>query len=213
MAEPQTPQLTTDEPARKTLAPVARNAKTPSIFRWGNASFRAALMIADGRLTDAAIAKAIGVTEVTLHKWTQHPTFQAQVDDMRERMYSQIMQRGCAVKAQRVAQLQAQLDRLLRIVAEREAAYAKAATPKAEGGAGKAVAGGQSGFLCREPRLLGKGADAKLVSVYRFDAALSKEIREILKQIAQEKGEWVEHKDVTSGGKPFKTYLMNVDDV
>jgi hypothetical protein len=39
--------------------------------------------------------------------------------------------------------------------------------------------------------------------LYNFDAALSRELREVMKQAAMECGQWTEKRDVTSGGEPM----------
>jgi hypothetical protein len=70
----------------------------------------------------------------------------------------------------------------------------------------KDVPGGGSGLLFRTVKRFGHGRDAQQVEEYRFDASLSRQICETLKQIAIEMGEWMERRDDTCG-KPYKVVL------
>lgn len=58
-----------------------------------------------------------------------------------------------------------------------------------------AVAGGSTGFITRDVKTVGSGPLAQVIDVYEFDAALSKEYREVLRQAAQELGGAFDAKD------------------
>jgi hypothetical protein len=54
----------------------------------------------------------------------------------------------------------------------------------------KSVAGGATGLLTVTWKQFGAGEERQRISEYRLDTALSAEIRAILKQVAQEVGQW-----------------------
>jgi hypothetical protein len=70
-------------------------------------------------------------------------------------------------------------ERLWRIVKERAADPAMAKVP-----------GGQSGFLLKQVKVVGTGLTPKVISEYVPDTALSKEIRALAQQAAEELGQW-----------------------
>jgi hypothetical protein len=78
----------------------------------------------------------------------------------------------------------------MRIVAERAVAMT-------------GVPGGGSGMLVRTYKTIGKGVDAVVKEEYAFDAALSRELRETLKQFSIEAGQWAEKRDLTSCNEPM----------
>jgi hypothetical protein len=169
-------------------------------FKWGPRSHQAAVLLAEDVHTSNEISAKIGINRQTLLNWLAHPQFAQRVAEMQSVMCQAIVARGAANKVRRLEKLLDQLKRIDRIIAER-AAWLEANQPD--------VPGGGSGLLSREFKRVGH----EVRETYRFDAALSKERREVLKQIAIEKGEWTEKHDMTSGGRAFKTYLMSVDEV
>ena len=66
------------------------------------------------------------------------------------------------------------------------------------------AAGGKTGLLCLDYK--GKDADR---AVYKLDAALLKEMRELEKEIAIEKGEWTEKQELSGpNGSPFAVNVI-----
>jgi hypothetical protein len=57
--------------------------------------------------------------------------------------------------------------------------------------------GGDTGLLVRDVKVIGKGEDAREVEVFKFDAALLRELRETEEQAAKELGQWTERSEVT----------------
>ena len=78
------------------------------------------------------------------------------------------------------------LHRLWRVVLER------AADPEMTG-----VPGGRSGFIARQVKAVGAGANQRIVSEYVVDVALSRELRGVLEQAAKELGQWTERQELT----------------
>lgn len=90
---------------------------------------------------------------------------------------AELMKIEVANKVWRVSRLQATLDRLDMIVADREKAFAH-------------LPGGRSGFVGGRFKMLGTGENAREVEESFFDRDLVQEMRGILEQAAKECGEW-----------------------
>lgn len=105
--------------------------------------------------------------------------------DIRESFEREMMQEGLARKAVRIQKLESLCEKLDQVMKERSADESMQEVP-----------GGKTGLIVREY----KGLD---LPVYKVDTAVIKEVRDLLKQIAIETGEWTEKKDVTSDGKPL----------
>lgn len=66
------------------------------------------------------------------------------------------------------------------------------------------IPGGPTGLLVRQMKSIGFGENNQLVEEYAFDAALNRELRETMKQAAQELGQWTEKKELTGrDGQPI----------
>lgn len=91
------------------------------------------------------------------------------------------MSKGLAVKARRVAAYKGIATRILNLIDDRAEEM------------GEEVAGGNTGLLVRDYK--GKDADQP---VYKVDTATLKELREYLKQIAIEIGDWTEKTALTT---------------
>ena len=159
-------------------------AYTGARFKWTRQTELAAVLVAEDKLTDQQIADQLGITRVTLHFWKTNPKFQARVAELVAEFRRSVLNRGIAVKANRVATLQDLERRLLMVVEERASDPSMAPVP-----------GGKSGFLVRRLKGIGRGDDYRTVEEYESDVGLSKEIREVGKQAAKECGQWVETGD------------------
>jgi hypothetical protein len=171
----------------------------PKPFKWGPVSIKAAVMLAEEKLHEE-IAAQCDVHRATILRWLSNPQFSQRVAELQAVLCQAIVARGAANKVRRLEKLLDQLACIDRIIAER-AAWFETNQPD--------VPGGGSGLLARDFKKIGH----EIREVHRFDAALSKERREVLKQIAIEKGEWTEKHDLTTAGKPFKIYLCDVSEV
>lgn len=135
----------------------------------------AALLVALDQETDEAIAAQAGVTIRQITRWKQVPLFAARVAELRAAFARSVESRGIASLQARLAALQDLYDRQQQIVAGRAGDMAT-------------VPGGASGLLVRQYKQVTK-EDYR--EEYQFDAALVREIRETMKQAAQELGQWV----------------------
>lgn len=149
-----------------------------------------------------------------LKVWSTTFGWQARLAEIAEAERQAIIARGIADKQNRVGDLQDARQRIRALI------EARAADLKDE------VPGGDTGLLVREPMLakvygtlseedgqfipLGK---SELVFKYAFDAAVLRELREVLKQAAQELGQWNEKGD-TTGEMLVREYVgIAIEDV
>ena len=150
-------------------------------FDWTKLAIDAAEMLAEGRLSAAAIAEKVGIGRTTLHRWQKDPEFAARVDELVEEFAKEAKRRGLAVLARRVAAQNDRWQRLQRVIEER------ADDPQFEN-----VAGGRTGLITVDWKTLGAGDSAQIMPIYSVDTGLLKELREHEKLAAQELGQWEE---------------------
>lgn len=96
--------------------------------------------------------------------------------------------------------------RVLRL-ADLEARYVQLIEERAAALDGK-VPGGGTGLLVQQTKIVRSGDDVEIVHEYKADTAVTKEIRDLLKQAAQELGQWTENKNVTV--KMLDEYIIEV---
>jgi len=164
----------------------------------------AARLLAEDRLTDRRIAEEIGVPAGTLSDWKRDPAFVAYVDELIRDIESQAMQILYAKKRDRIQALSDVAQRLLSIADERAAAAML--DPETRN-----IPGMKSGFMRRELKTAGSGANTHRWLVYIPDTALSGEIRATLQQIAIERGEWSEKPDKTAGASVTPLPIQRVE--
>jgi len=156
-------------------------------FKWDERRNLAAQKVAEGEQNVDEIAKACGVTRKALWEWRQHPDFAARVEQIIEEQAAKLLREGIRRKENRLRNLQARVDKMLTLIEER--------AKEMDG----EIAGGGTGLLVRDYK--GKDAD---IPIYKFDAAVVKELREHERQAAQELGEWTEKREITGkDGKPL----------
>jgi len=154
-------------------------AKNGPLFPWSKVTRRAANLIAADELTDVEIAKKLGISRMTLHRWKKHSDFVAKVQILRERLGEVAARYAVTRLARRLHDLDNLRSRLLRVMAER------AADPDIAKGPG-----GATGLVIRVCKQIGRGEHAQLVEEFLVDVALLREFRAVLKQAAIEVGQW-----------------------
>jgi hypothetical protein len=154
-------------------------ATDPKPFRWTHQKDQAAHLLALDEQTDEQIGAAAGVNAATLWRWKQHPDFAAKVQGIVATLGERSTRYAIAKRNRRIAQLDACWRRLKRIIKERAADESM-----------KAVAGGKTGLLVRVVKVFGSGKNARVVENYKVDVRLLREFRMVLKQAAQELGQW-----------------------
>jgi hypothetical protein len=164
------------------LQNIAKDCMSQSYIA-ANRRERAAQLIAEGESTDREIAAALGVNAVTVWRWRQEPEIIERVGSIQQCLEDLTKRFMLARRSVRLGRLCEMHDSLQRIVEERSVEPDMQKAP-----------GGDTGALVRRLRKIGRGKSAQTVEEFEFDAALFKEMREILKQIAQECGQWTDKK-------------------
>ena len=147
-------------------------------FKWDKRRARAAQLVADGSLTEDQISAELAIGRATLKCWKNHPIFQERVTEIADETAKALKKQGIRIKETRLAKLNKLVKRIEKVIKGRAADMPD-------------VPGGPSGLLVRDYKgHLGR-------AVYKFDAALVKEFRELLKQAAIELGEWTEKRELS----------------
>lgn len=68
--------------------------------------------------------------------------------------------------------------------------------------------GGDTGLMVRSIKVVGNGEDAEAINLYSVDTALMAEIRNTLKQAAQEVGGWSEKRELSASGEGELTQII-----
>src|SRR5262245_15630090 len=149
-------------------------------FCWSADRSRAACLLAEGRLTDEAIARDAGVTRRQLARWKNHPEFAARVALLARDLDAACAKRGIGRRLQRLRALDERWEKMLQVIAERAADPTLARVP-----------GGPTGLLARTMKTIRHHDDVLAIPEYAVDTALLRELREHEKQAAVELGQWV----------------------
>jgi transposase-like protein len=136
---------------------------------------RAAELLAAGKHTLHDICAEIDVDQATLWRWRRSPDFRRQVRAIEQEIQAGVVADGVAVKAERIRVATERVEALQRLIDER-AEHGRRYLPH--------VAGADTGLLTRVA-----GPDGEY---YAFDAGVTREIRETLRYLARELGEWRE---------------------
>lgn len=141
-------------------------------------------MFAQGDSTQAEIARAVKCSPAMICLWAKEPEFQAEVERLRAIYRAQIFNQGLADKKARLAKYEDLIARMYQVIEGRAAGRTAAL-----------VDGGASGLIAHDVKF-GKMGDP--IDIGRFDKALVSEVREVLKQIAIEVGDWQERQTITN---------------
>ena len=151
----------------------------PNKWEWSTNKVTAAQLLAEDSLSIPQIAQQLGTSESTVDRWRKVPEFQARIKENIAAFRAKLLECGLARKERRLAALTDVYHRQQLIVSARGASAEM-----------KSVAGGATGLLTVTWKQFGAGEERQRISEYRVDTALSAEIRAILKQVAQEVGQW-----------------------
>jgi len=177
-------------------APATSHKSTPKdAWIWTRAREVAAKLVAEDEITDEEIAAKCNVIRRTLATWKQASEFKARVQEHRERIRASVLDSGYCRLENRIKLRQRVLDSFVTIADER------GARPEMQD---SKVAGGKTGFVALQPRIIGTGENAKSFIEQVPDTSLAAEIRTGLKELAQEVGQVVEKYELGGiGGGPL----------
>jgi hypothetical protein len=164
-----------------------------SAFAWTAKRERAALLVAQGRLTGEEIAGDVGIAARTLDYWKDQPEFLARVALCVEALRQAVLKQGISDRVNRVRALNDRWERMQRVIEER------ALAPDVQN-----VAGGTTGLLVHHVKGIGSGANLITVDEFELDDALLRELRAHEEQAAKELGQWIERGEISGpGGSPI----------
>jgi len=171
--------------ATKKAKPKTTSRRKLTEFQWDERRNLAAQLVAEGQKTDDQIAEQCGVSRAAFAKWKVVPEFKARVEQIVAESAEALKGAGIRDKENRLNNLQRRIDKMHALIDARAAKMAET----------KEIEGGETGLLVRDYK--GKMAfndDGKLEmqAVYKFDAALMRELREHEKQAAIELAQWTE---------------------
>lgn len=172
--------------------------------RWTRTTEKAAHLVAQDREPDRQIAVVCKISERTLARWKGDSDFTARVEKIVSEYAERALRHGLARRDRRLRELTDVYDKLQQIVADR------AKDPAMEN-----IAGGSTGLLVRRVSSIGSGENFKPFAEYELDAALVRELRATLDQVAQECGQKIARAELTGAeGKPLMppvTYKLPFD--
>lgn len=140
----------------------------------------AATLLADGDLSDGAIAQRVGVNPATLYRWKRDQAFIERTNELTAVLTAHTMRQAISTRRWRVERLQRAALLIWQVFEER------AAHPDYQD-----VPGGRTGLLVRRTKLAGVGPDARLVTEWEIDTPALRELRETYKAAAIEAGEYL----------------------
>lgn len=156
---------------------------------------KAALLVGEDSMSVARIAEECGVSERIIHKWKLNPEFMDAVRQKVRELDEATSQFRFAKRRGRIAALEQMAEDHLTIMAERAAWFAEN-DPE--------VPGGRTGRIIKRIKVIGVGKNSTQVTEYEEDKGLDSNFRDTIKQIAQERGEWSDKKEVSGpNGMPL----------
>lgn len=167
-------------------------------WTWTKQREKAAKLAAEDALTNEQIAASIGVTRQTVDYWRLKPEFRARVASIVSAYADAIRDEGIANVKNRVAALNRDFDATETIIAER------AVSPEVQ-----QAPGGKTGRIVRTLKMLGSGDSGREIEEFGYDTALEQSRLAILKQAAQDLGQWTEKKELSGkNGAPLVTVYL-----
>ena len=145
-------------------------------FKWTAQAIEAVKLVAEKDMSISDIAQTVGADVDTVKKWTERVDFKQAVETFLEAVRQKLEKEGVRQKVNRLNSYNDRWRAMLNLIAARAADLAD-------------IPGGDTGMIVRDY----KGN----VPVYKFDAALMKELRELEKQTAMEMGDWIEKKELS----------------
>lgn len=129
--------------------------------------------------SNSEIGAILGYHPATIHAWLRRPEYVAAVKHWHELLEEEVLRLSSATKANRLKVYDDLVQRIYQVIDGRAESLSH-------------IPGGASGLLVKQVKTIGTGQNAYDVAEYLFDAALTKELRAALEQMAKERGQWSE---------------------
>lgn len=140
---------------------------------------KAAVLVAQDKMSDKNIAHECGIGRATLSRWKLEPEFAARVRQHQVAVQARIERVAIAQQENRLKRLNHRWDLIHQVIEER------GKDPNMQ-----EVPGGKTGLLIRHLKQLGSGLSAMTVEEFEPDTALLKAASEHERQAAEELGQW-----------------------
>ena len=170
-----------------------------SPFPWTRARTEAAVLVAEDALSDEEIAARAGVSRRTLTTWKQHPAFRERVAEKVAELDAAVTRFTIAKRRERIRIRDEQLAKLLTVQKERADAYD-----------GQAPGGG-TGTQVRQLKVIGTGDSQQVIEEWVTDTGMQSEMRSLMKEAAQELGQWSEKSTITHTGGIRREFVIVTD--
>lgn len=166
---------------------------------------KAAIYLAEDELSDRELCRRINISTATLHEWKQNSEFQSIVGHYTAEIISESLKLPIAKKHERIKALNDLFMRQQEAIAARAARNAAeldnaddpdVATRRFFGNYVPEEA--RTGLFVREVSM---SASGKEVVNYKYDTAITKDIKDTLKQAAQELGQFDQTLNLNHGGE------------
>lgn len=156
---------------------------------------KAAVLVAEDAISNERIAEECGVSSKTLYNWKLLPEFQAVVREKTQELDDAVSQLQFAKRRGRLEALNAQATDYQTIVKERAEWFGRHEPD---------VPGGKTGRIIRQEKVIGTGRNAVATTEYALDKGLEAQFDNVLVQIARERGEWLDKRELTgANGTPL----------
>lgn len=197
-------------------------------FVWTPTKKRAAVLVAEDKLSIREIASELGVNKQTITRWKHHPAFIGTVADHAAELHAEMMRKAIAKKRERIKVLDTLHDKLLTVIDERAERYVRMEHETADdetdrqsiarvaqqvsGGTAETTVppGGATGLVVRQLKQIGTGFNAKTVEEFAVDTGTIKAIQSLQEQAAKEMGQWVERGELAHTGEVWHTHTHDL---
>jgi hypothetical protein len=142
-------------------------------LKWTPKIKRACKMVSKRSTNPNQIAAQLGISPCVVRRWTQHPAFRERADVYRKERCEEVAAAAMARVECRIAAYQQELDAINGVMQAR--AESMKDSPM-----------GRTGRMVVTKRRVG----AEIIEEYTYDHALVRRKLEILKQVAQDLGQW-----------------------
>lgn len=155
-------------------------------LHWSKERKQAAWLLGRTTLRAREIAENVGVSVETLYSWRAHPEFKDAVRKHEEEELEEARRVRYARRSDRILALSHELQQIDEVFTARASDVAPYEADKH---------GLETGRVVRQYKGFGNGEFLEIKTEYAIDTPAIKEKRELLKQLAQEVGEWNDKPD------------------
>ncbi len=162
----------------------------------------AAILLAEDKLGDRRIAEELGISLSTLSLWKLKPELQELIRVKQVELDDAVSRFKYAKRRERVEALNEMAEDYLIIRDERARWYLENEPD---------IPGGKTGRLVRTERWVGQGRNAIQVIEHVVDKAADDAFRATLIQIAKERGEWSDKKEISGPGGSAMLAIVEIE--